>query len=435
MNAAASRNALIARHNHAIELRLADRAADALSEIEALLRAGFDAPETALLQAHLLGDLGRYEEAVPAYRTLLARAPELIDGHETLSALLPQIGRREEALQSYRDALSQRPDIGVLWVSALGAAKNMRDASQLLEWCDEVERRFGPDSMVTTLRAQGLSWQGEDTRASALLQQGIAQDPRYQPMHTTLAHVALRQGEVELAKRAALQAAQLAPEDQTAWALLSVALRFLDDPREFWLADYEHLVRVVDLRGIDLAATAQVLTALHTTGQHPAEQSLRGGTQTRGNLFDKRQPEIVGLREAIATEIAEALPLSRHDPKHPFLRRITGKAQFAGSWSVRLGSQGFHVSHIHHSGWISSACYISLPPEMNEGDAGALAFGVPDAELGLDLPPRRVVRPQEGQLVLFPSYFWHGTIPFESSQSRLTVAFDALPVDKTISSR
>lgn len=91
---------------------------------------------------------------------------------------------------------------------------------------------------------------------------------------------------------------------------------------------------------------------------------------------------------------------------------------------MRLRSEGFHISHIHQSGWLSSACYISLPPEVGLGDAGALAFGVPDAELGLNLPPRRVVRPREGQLVLFPSFMWHGTLPFESEAARLTAAFD-----------
>jgi hypothetical protein len=30
-------------------------------------------------------------------------------------------------------------------------------------------------------------------------------------------------------------------------------------------------------------------------------------------------------------------------------------------------------------------------------------------------------------LVLFPSYFWHGTVPFSSGHARLTVAFDAVP--------
>ena len=42
-------------------------------------------------------------------------------------------------------------------------------------------------------------------------------------------------------------------------------------------------------------------------------------------------------------------------------------------------------------------------------------------------PVRRAVKPQGGKLVLFPSYMWHGTVPFHSSQSRTTLAFDAVP--------
>jgi hypothetical protein len=37
------------------------------------------------------------------------------------------------------------------------------------------------------------------------------------------------------------------------------------------------------------------------------------------------------------------------------------------------------------------------------------------------------VTPEVGLLVLFPSYFWHGTLPFKSEEPRLTVAFDAVP--------
>jgi hypothetical protein len=99
---------------------------------------------------------------------------------------------------------------------------------------------------------------------------------------------------------------------------------------------------------------------------------------------------------------------------------------FAGSWSVRLRSAGLHINHIH-DGWMSSALYVSLPPEVSDGQAGALTFGIPDAALGLDLPARRIETPKVGRLIVFPSYFWHGTTPFESAEPRLTVAFDALP--------
>ena len=30
-------------------------------------------------------------------------------------------------------------------------------------------------------------------------------------------------------------------------------------------------------------------------------------------------------------------------------------------------------------------------------------------------------------LALFPSYMWHGTVPFEDEQPRMTIAFDMRP--------
>jgi hypothetical protein len=56
--------------------------------------------------------------------------------------------------------------------------------------------------------------------------------------------------------------------------------------------------------------------------------------------------------------------------------------------------------------------------------AGHIQFGAP---LDLPLPPRRIIRPEVGTLVLFPSYMWHGTVPFTSQQPRITVAFDLVP--------
>jgi hypothetical protein len=37
------------------------------------------------------------------------------------------------------------------------------------------------------------------------------------------------------------------------------------------------------------------------------------------------------------------------------------------------------------------------------------------------------VTPAVGKLVLFPSYFWHGTVRFTANRPRLTVAFDVVP--------
>jgi hypothetical protein len=37
------------------------------------------------------------------------------------------------------------------------------------------------------------------------------------------------------------------------------------------------------------------------------------------------------------------------------------------------------------------------------------------------------VKPKPGRLVLFPSYMWHGTVPFTTDEARMTIAFDAVP--------
>jgi hypothetical protein len=58
---------------------------------------------------------------------------------------------------------------------------------------------------------------------------------------------------------------------------------------------------------------------------------------------------------------------------------------------------------------------------------GVLTFGEPSLVTTPVLSPEYSVRPSVGMLVLFPSYFWHGTVPFRSNQARLTVAFDAVP--------
>ncbi len=420
---------VVTAHNRAVALRVDEQFDEALAAIETALKLGPPRPETRLMRAHILSDLGRFDEAVADYRALLADHPDVLDGHETLAALLPQIGRASEAVDSYRSALLKRPDIGMLWVSALATARGHSDWAALLGLARDAEVRFGKDTMIAVYLALALSGLDRDAEARDILVDALAVEPGYAPARTTLAHVLIRLGDYPAAEAEALQATALTPQDQAAWALLTAIWRIRSDPREAWLADYDRHVMPMDVETVDWVALSTTLKQRHRTLAAPGEQSLRGGTQTRGTLFNSPDPAIQHLKCAIATAASAALRQLPKDPAHPFLSRSSGTIDFVGSWSVRLRSQGFHISHIHPEGWLSSALYVDLPPEVGgDGNAGALAFGVPDAALKLTLEPRRVVRPSVGQLVLFPSYFWHGTLPFESAQDRLTVAFDALPV-------
>jgi hypothetical protein len=96
---------------------------------------------------------------------------------------------------------------------------------------------------------------------------------------------------------------------------------------------------------------------------------------------------------------------------------------------VRLRDAGYHASHVHPRGWISSAFYVDLPDGMAGAATpdGCLAFGEPGIVTAPPLHAQHTVRPEPGMLALFPSYTWHGTVPFRGDRARLTVAFDAVP--------
>ncbi|MEP6938596.1 MAG: putative 2OG-Fe(II) oxygenase [Rudaea sp.] len=228
-----------------------------------------------------------------------------------------------------------------------------------------------------------------------------------------------------------------APDDQYLVALQTTAWRLLGDERYVQRCDYARLVLPTTLDVPSgwstlahfLADVKAGLECLHDPDGHPLLfQSLRHGTETTQDLARAQDPAIRALFGAFDAPIRAYLARIGHG-SDPLRRRNGGDYRFNGSWSVRLRSSGFHNHHVHPRGWISSACYIDLPADMSAAhrDAGCLTFGEPGVLTTPALPAEHRVRPAAGMLVLFPSYFWHATVPFTSAQTRLTVAFDIVP--------
>ncbi len=421
----------VARHNLATALRTLGRQNDALAVL-----APATAADSAALRGHILADTGAFDPAVAQYREVIAATPGHIGAHGALAELLPQIGRATEALDGYRAALGPSSS-AALWRAAIGAAKAAGDGEAMQRWALAAETTYGRSPDWTLARVGGLALLGDRQGAIAAARNAVAEWPQAAGAATYLAFLLLEDGDPAQAEGHALRASILAPQDQSPWSLLSLIWRLTGDAREAWLADYDRLVMVGDIDPPPgwqtlpafLADLAETLTRLHIMRLAPAEQSLRGGTQTRGNLFDTADPVLKALESSLSARVDTSLATLPADTGHPFLSRNTRRAAMAGSWSVRLADQGFHINHIHHSGWLSSAFYVSLPLEIGgDDDAGKLLFGVPDSALGIDLRPRRIVMPSPGRLAIFPSYFWHGTAPFHSREPRLTVAFDMLPM-------
>jgi hypothetical protein len=211
----------------------------------------------------------------------------------------------------------------------------------------------------------------------------------------------------------------------------------MGDERDEELSGYDNLVQVFDLMPPEGFSSMEKFNAeldtyldrMHPETREPIGQSLRGGTQTPDHVFRAGHELVDKIEQRIAETIKAYIAGLREKENHPFVARRTHSFRYAGSWSSRLKSCGFHINHIHPQGWISSCYYVAVPEATkNETDKqGWIKFGEPGLDLTLTNSIRRMVQPVPGRLVLFPSYMWHGTVPFHDTAARTTIAFDALP--------
>ena len=365
--------------------------------------------------------------ALPLVEAYVGQHPRSVGSHELLAELRAQAGDGERFADSYVDALRRHPEDRLLWMSYW---KSLTRAGQLTEALDSMDAQrllFEGDRAFSLLEINTANHAGLTDRAGKVLDR---MDDRPDVQLARGQH-RLQTGRPEEAAVLLESVTKNEPGNLSAWALLEVAWRLNGDARHSWLVQPgligEHRLT---LGHAQLADIATMLRTIHQTRAQPLGQSVRGGTQTLGQLLVRTEPEVRLLAKALAAAIrqfVDALPPV--DPRHPLLRHRDQGMAFGPSWSVRLPGGGYHAAHFHPGGILSSACYISLPEEVtgSPDQSGWLEIGRPPPELGLDLPPLTSFEPKAGHLVLFPSFLFHGTRPFGGGE-RLTVAFDLVPV-------
>ena len=422
-----------------------DEAMEALRKAQDLMRSqGVSQPELEDAINGVLADAGRSADAVAGARRLIASHPAYPPAYETMTHLLWEHGAdlspEEDPLDGFRAAARAQPDnqpLQVALVRTLLAAKHAEEALARIE----VLRQRSPDSALLDWFAGDALDALHQSESAARLYEAVARSelgrlPQFLNAHT---RHAFRTRRFDLALRCAEQAVRSDPRNQEGWANLGTAWRLLGDSREYWLCDYERLVGYVEVtpppefEGLPefLQALAHTLDAMHSARRQPIHQSVRGGTQTTGQLFGRNTAVIRSMEASLRRAAEHWVATLPRDETHPFLSLKRSAVRFVGSWSVRLKASGRHTNHIHPMGWASSAFYVRVPAgslASRDNDAGgSLQFGQPLDDLGLGLSPRRILQPRPGYLALFPSFFWHGTVPFEAPDSRLAVAFDMQP--------
>jgi Flp pilus assembly protein TadD len=323
---------------------------------------------------HMLGvalyQLDRADEAVKALRRSVELSRDNADAWSALGASLQRIDRLNEALEAYEQATSLNPGDATIWVNRASAAMRLKD------WANA-------DSATTrALSIDPANRRGLAYRAMALTETGR------------------REAAAEI-------------------------------------LDYDNLTRIIDLNDADAGGDLAALNAelVDHVQRHPdltyepVLKATKGGSQTPDLLAGDKGPvarlEAI-MRDKISGYISEADPA-----RHPYLAHAPANWQLI-MWGTCLNAQGRQAPHIHPGAWLSGVYYAALPPEMGKGgdqQDGWIEFGRGGDEFPTEAEPvTRMFEPKEGRLILFPSFMFHRTIPFDSTQPRVSIAMDVEPV-------
>ena len=420
----------VAWHNLASALGDLGAGAEAAEACERAFAAGLDAPETWFVYGRALAATSRLAEASQALDEAIRRRPAYAEA-------LAQKARLVWAVTGDADQAAAVFPPGPQW--ALSVAEIYRDAGDGRRAAAAVDdaARLAPNDPSLQQVLAGLWLElGEDERAATAAATALRLAPQHPVSLQAWGTVCLALGQADEALAAARGLMAARPLDPSAIALSAIAARLAGAPDYERLYDYEAFVRGYDIAApagwatkeaflVELAAT---LAALHEGAAQPPEQSLRNGTQTSGDLRAVHSPVIRAFFAAIDPLIRRYMAeLGAGDD--PLRARNSGGYAIAGCWSNRLRSDGHHVDHMHPQGWLSSAFYVEVPPEVqtSASHAGWLQFGRPGIRTRPVLEPAHFERPVPGRLILFPSYMWHGTTPFTSAEPRTTIAFDVAP--------
>ncbi|HEY8004411.1 MAG TPA: putative 2OG-Fe(II) oxygenase [Phenylobacterium sp.] len=427
----------IAWHNYAATLDDLGRAAEAVDACERAFRLGLDAPQTFAVYARALRATGDHERSDYAYRQSLMRAPGATDvAIEFANYAWMRSGDLAEA-----DAILDRafhagaPPAPLLLAKATlyDAAGDPGRASALLE---AASQRM-PGDVLILLAATEFALRLElIDEAERYVRLAEAAEPASRGVVQSSAIVDLARGRSGEALAKLKGALDQHAADQSLWGWAATAARAAGDPLYETLCDYDAMVCAYDIAAPPgwmnletyLTDLGNALKEVHLYQQHPMNQSLRHGSQSMHLLTGSNAPAIKAFFQALDAPIREHMA-KLGQGEDPLRRRNTFDYRFQGAWSVRLRPGGFHRDHFHPEGWLSSAFYVETPDAALDSPdkQGWIRFGKPPFLTSPPMEPARFVRPKPGRLVLFPSYMWHGTVPFTTDEARMTIAFDAVP--------
>lgn len=427
-------------------------------------------------QAIELHRAGRLGEAERACRQALRQDPAQPQALTLLGVIARQAGRLDAAIDLLRRATQVAPDYADAYYNLGNALRDRNDRSQddrtaAIEAYDRALALRPTQAGWHNNRAVVLLTEGDAPAAEAGFRRAVALDPGYAEAHSNLGNALLKQGRLEEAVAAYRQALAFNPDfagalaslggaliqaGRTAEALAPLDRLLARDPQQVRAVAYKAIAlrelgrhaEADELEDVDLlvgrdqpppppgypdipAFNARLIADIRThptltRDWDPYQRAARHGS-VAVDLLAHKTPTIAAFEAMIRRAIDGFAARLPDRPGHPFLHRKPKRYDLI-VWANILSESGHQAAHIHNLGWLSGVYYPFIPDVVRGDDPerlGWIEFGRPGYDLPCRYEPRLAAfKPENGLILMFPSYFWHRTIPFQGASERISIAFD-----------
>lgn len=424
------------RHNLGVILRLDGQSERALKQYSLLLDGGVKLHQLMHNTGNALSDLSRFNEAIDFYNKAISINIGYVDSHINLNNLLWELGQKEMFLKSFQKALIAEPSNKKMVFSYLKMLLQVSEFAKVNEILIKLDQSFKHCAQYYQLLGLSLLRLGKKIEALAAQKECLKFQPVNEQHQIDYARNLIETGNTKSAIPLLQKVIENNSQSQMAIAYLSSCWRISDDKREFEINNYDEIIkeyRITSIAGKDVESFCsdlkRYLETLHVAKNHPLEQTLIGGSQTKGNLFNDKNELLCQLVKEIndcVFKYCKEIKSSRSIDQD--LKKMQS-FHFTGSYSIRLNDSGFHVSHVHPMARLSLCFYVDVPNSVkgDKNHQGWLHIGAPNLDVKPTLIAERYIEPTVGKLVIMPSYVWHGTVPFQSDAHRLTVVCDIAP--------
>ena len=338
-----------------------------------------------------LTDQGKLGEAIKAYTKALSIKPDNAEAYSNMGVTLKDLGKREEAIEAYKKALSIKPDYAEF-------ATNLAILFFQSNRFEEAANLFSMDKSIEN--------------QSFLLKCFYELDAKSKFVNQLDYLIKRGQNNCVIGSYACRAAIRYGTDSKNP---------FCNEPLKY--VKKIDLTKKCDFKKIFVENAANVLS--NSEVSHRAQGLLTNGIQTSGNIFTQVGSVTNLWQDLIRSELSKYKNLFCKS-KEGFIQDWPSDYSLSG-WLVSMKNGGELSAHIHDTGWITGSIYINVPPKTKK-DSGNLVVATHDPKDGKqnakDIKSIDVVT---GSLCLFPSSLLHYTIPFESNEDRIVLAFDVVP--------